>query len=344
MGKKNLDWISNLRAMSTISVVLLHVAALYAGNYTINPNDRSWWIIADIIDGFVRFCVPVFVMISGFLWLSGTETATIFYKKKTLRLIGPFLFWSFICYLFNIFYMKYQSSNVHIFEDFYHQFRSNSLCFHFWYVYMLIGLFLITPVFQVWIKNVNKKEVKTFLIVWICVLIYENTIFDSIRIGIELQMFYGYIGYLVLGYYLGNHIHLSPKKEKNIGKFLFLGGVIITIVGTYIVSTAAKQFYVKFYEYLTINVLIASIGIFMWFKNIEIKNTYVIIARNSISKYGYGIYLCHVMVLNSFTKYWPWANVHPLIYIPSLTILTFFLSWSIIYLLNKIPLGKYFIG
>jgi surface polysaccharide O-acyltransferase-like enzyme len=344
MEKKHLDWVTNLRAICTIAVIFLHVSAGYVGNYKWNPDQPSWWFIANLVDGFMRFCVPGFVMISGFLWLSGSESISEFYKKKVLRLIGPLLFWSFVFYLFNIFFMKTQSSHVHILEDFFHKFRLDLISAHFWYVYMLIGLFLIAPVFRGWVKNANEKEIRIFLIVWIAVLLYQNSVFDSIRIAIELQMIYGYAGYMVLGYYLSHHISFSSQQQKNAGKILFFTGSILTIGGTYIVSGLKNEFYDKFYDYLSINVVMASSGIFLWIKNATMKIKWVSKGKNSIGKYGYGIYLCHVMLLYTLTKNWFWPAVNPLIVIPAVSSATLILSWGLIFLLNKIPFAKYLIG
>jgi surface polysaccharide O-acyltransferase-like enzyme len=42
----------------------------------------------------MRACVPLFVMISGYLLLPIKEAPEVFYKKRFTRLLFPFLIWS----------------------------------------------------------------------------------------------------------------------------------------------------------------------------------------------------------------------------------------------------------
>ncbi|POR16914.1 hypothetical protein BWK58_15200, partial [Flavobacterium columnare] len=92
---ENLYWITSLRVLATFSVIFLHTSAeiLYQYGKTSNAN---WWI-GNIYDSSVRFCVPIFLMISGALILSKDyKNITEYLKKRVLRIIFPFLFWSIV--------------------------------------------------------------------------------------------------------------------------------------------------------------------------------------------------------------------------------------------------------
>ncbi|OWP82967.1 hypothetical protein BWK59_13040 [Flavobacterium davisii] len=74
MDNENLSWITSLRVLATFSVIFLHSASAILYLYgTISAFD--WWI-GNIYDSIVRFCVPIFLMISGTLILSKDYEST----------------------------------------------------------------------------------------------------------------------------------------------------------------------------------------------------------------------------------------------------------------------------
>ena len=92
---KNLEWIVSLRVLATISVIVLHVAAGITYQYG-RVSNFDWWI-ANIYDSTVRFCVPIFLMITGTVVLNKPfESTREYLKKMFLRILLPFLFWSII--------------------------------------------------------------------------------------------------------------------------------------------------------------------------------------------------------------------------------------------------------
>ena len=133
---------------------------------------------------------------------------------------------------------------------------------------------------------------------------------------------------------------------------LFLGVLIliaflITIFGTYFISIKTGNFNELFYGYLMPNVLLATIGIFLFIKSCKITNKLFLKIINFLDKYSYGIYLIHVLVLSylatplGISAY----SIHPLFGIPITTILCVGVSAGIIYVVNKIPfIGKYISG
>ena len=86
-----LDW---LRIVATFCVIVLHVSATHFNNFDFNKFE---WHIVNIYDGCTRWVVPIFVMISGAIFLKPDRKFDLknMYKKKILRLCTSFLFWSF---------------------------------------------------------------------------------------------------------------------------------------------------------------------------------------------------------------------------------------------------------
>lgn len=86
-------WFNNARVIAILAVVLLHVSSRVVMWSELGSND--WWY-ANLYDSLVRWCVPVFVMISGALLLSPekAEPLGLFYKKRASRILFPLVFWS----------------------------------------------------------------------------------------------------------------------------------------------------------------------------------------------------------------------------------------------------------
>lgn len=167
-------WINNLRALATISVIVLHVTfpALY--NYgTININD---WQVGNFFDSLVRFCVPVFLMLTGALLLGKPIEIAGFLKKRFVRVLLPFLFWSsiYIAYSIALKYNKEEDFSIlESIEFVYLQFKDGA-SYHLWYVYMLIGIYLFLPILNKWILNSGEKEIRYFIVFWFFVMLLKH--------------------------------------------------------------------------------------------------------------------------------------------------------------------------
>ena len=88
-------YLDYLRIISTIAVVILHVAA--QNFYSVDVKSYAWNIF-NICDSAVRCAVPVFAMISGALLLDNTRVIDTkkLYIKNILRIIIDFVVLSFI--------------------------------------------------------------------------------------------------------------------------------------------------------------------------------------------------------------------------------------------------------
>ena len=99
------------------------------------------------------------------------------------------------------------------------------------------------------------------------------------------------------------------------------------------------------YGYLSVNTMIQSIALFLWIKDSIIKNRFISLINSQISNYSYGIYLVHILVISLLFDrgiYWKFTN--PLLSLPLLTLAVLIISFGIIFVLRKIPFGKYISG
>lgn len=339
------NWISNLRVIATLSVIILHVAAELLLTTFTNPPNVSW-NVANIYDSLVRYCVPVFVMITGALMLPQEIELSVFFQKRFKRVLIPFLFWSLV-YIFNSFWSDVRIGNTYTpilaIKKVINYFLFGA-SYHLWYIYMLIGLYLFMPILSKWIRNCPEKEIVYFLFVWFfAVTIGRITYFSNFK----LMYFTGYIGYLVLGYYLANNkFKQTPRKTAFYALALIIVGFLSTATLTYFFSVKKGFFYEGAYDYFNPNVMMIAIGVFLLFKSIPpFRNKTLLKIISTIDQYSYGIYLVHVLVLIYLNKAGINGHIiHPVIGIPITSILCLSISTLLVYLVRKLPLGKFVSG
>jgi len=344
-GNEKLYWIDSLRVLAIFSVIVLHVSAPILGKYG-SISNFDWWI-GNIYDSSVRFCIPIFLMISGALILSKTyESIGEYLKKRVMRILLPFLFWSMIYILKDIFHQVSGGEHKTIIEFLKFAFSRlrDGASYHLWYIYMIIGLYLFFPIIGKWINKSNKYEIKYFIIIWLLSILVQAPFINKIFPNINLIYFSGYIGFPILGFYLYKNTFTNSDRNFLIF-FLIMTGILITIFGTFITTKHEGVFDATFYSYLTLNVILASTGIFLLFKNFikfRTKTTSIILF---FSKYSYGTYLIHILILSALSTFgFSYSFINPIIGIPITSILCLIISSLIIWGVNKLPFGKYISG
>lgn len=331
-------YISNLRNLATFSVVFLHVAAVFLYQY--GSLDNNSWKLANFLDSFVRFCVPLFVMISGALLLGKEFTLKEFLSKRISRIIYPLIFWSIVYFIY-INYSNFSTVNIDVIITQFLKGLSKGMYYHFWFVYMILGLYLFMPILNTWIKNSSKREVQYFLFLFF-ITVCNNKFTNEYFPNIDLMYFSKFIGFLIVGYYIDRYIK-NGKKALIIGAFLFVLGTLLTYFFTNFYSFLEGGFVETFYDYTYFNVVLQSIGIFIVGKNLFIKTTPTF---QSLDKNSFGIYFIHILILERLSMIFPYVdmdekNMYSLLgYIVVVSISVFIISYIIVFTLSKVPFLK----
>lgn len=323
--------LDNLRAIATIAVIVLHASspALYKFN-KISP--AQWWF-SNIIDSSVRFSVPVFLMLSGHLLYNKTYTSTKeFLLKRLKRIMPPFLFWSAVYLLLNIYTGTIPAAAI--------KQLSTGTYYHLWYVYMIIGIYLCMPFMQKWVVGASANELLFFLTIWLCIGLLQIPTFANHIPAMSIISFLGYLGYTVLGFFIGKYRLNVVNKIP-----VYTIGLTITAVCTCLVSTYNHKFNGLFYNYLMPNVVLMAIGVYHFYDDRTIKNERVLKIFSGISLNSFGIYLLHPLLLFFMDKYGINSMLlHPVIGILLTTTIALALSYCIIALLKKLPLVRLIAG
>jgi surface polysaccharide O-acyltransferase-like enzyme len=345
MEQKRSHYLDLLRVFATLGVVLLHVAAQIWG-YA-DPQTKAW-IAANGYNSLVRWTVPVFVMISGALFLAPDKEISLkkLYGKNILRLAIAFLFWSLIYACYTLiggfdaarFFATLINGNGHL-----------------WFLPMMIGLYMAIPFFRLITKE--EKLTRYFLILAAIFNIGAYTLFSIILpllpdtplatfitllqknySNMAMQVVGGYSFYFVLGYYL----HSRPKtQKKHWGAYLFgtLGLATTFLLCHYAPFwTGLKQ--LKIYHNYSVWVALTSIGIFLFFKDfcptIQGRAQKILL---TLSQWSFGVYLCHELLIKILAKsILPAA--HPLFTIPLLAGIVYLGGLAVSAVLNQIPILK----
>lgn len=336
MKQDKLLWANDLRAFATIAVIILHVASTISLSYPL--ISKPYFFISIFFDSAMRWCVPIFIMLSGSFALEHYDgRIKLFLKKMFLRIILPFLFWSFI-YLFFF-------SSAELFDT--NKTSIQLLTFvlkqlligtssHIWYVYVILCLYLTFPIISKWTKVAKEKEYIYFLSMWVILLVL-NPYLETYDTNLDFSYFSGYLGYIILGNYV---FKTSRKINDLILIIVFLGSLLYTGLCTYSISIPHNKINELSMDNLSINVLLMSFCIYLFFKN-KHYFTHPIFRKviDNICKHSFGIYLSHLLILNIFLWYGlNFTFINPLLSIPIITFTSLIISFALIITMKKIPI------
>jgi surface polysaccharide O-acyltransferase-like enzyme len=319
--------IDTLRTIAALLVILLHVSGEYVlSGMKNNTYDASFWI-GNTIDSFSRICVPLFVLISGIFLIGRDEEFIQTYKKRVSRILIPLVTWS-------VFYLIYSAVMSYIDYD---RIDINALIittilgepfYHMWYLYMLTGLYLITPLINNNISRVSRKNLWTIsaLLLVFGIINSSYDMFFNNR-PIFILWFMNYLGYFLLGYLIKDcTIKIS---SKTLFALYLISSILISILTYY---TAKHYNSLYFYEFSTPFVIIASLSIYTIFQQVNFT-------ENLLSRISYltlGVYLIHAVALDLLIIGLKKSDIHtldnPLIGIPVKFSITTIISLTIAYL------------
>jgi surface polysaccharide O-acyltransferase-like enzyme len=351
MAKTKLLYADYVRVIATLAMILLHGAGDLL--YTFDKNnmyDSKWWA-GNLYDSAVRWCVPVFIMLSGSLLLSPSKEESIgdFLKKRMLRVAIPFLFWSAIYLAYD--YRGYiRDHKMPWWPDVWHQFLFKDVYFHLWFVPMILGLYFLTPTFRVFIKAAKRVDIEYFLVFWFYVSVLQVSFSQFFLI--KYIGWLAYIGYFVMGHYIKTY-DIKRKKLLYLTAWLSL---FLTIFGTWYLTLYFNGFHhdtAIFYLYLSPNVIFMGSAIFLYLKEYDWTNFN---ERNPrfhrfiewFSSLSFGTYLIHALLLDVFKNGYLFGITlsstnffgiegHPFWCVPMYVIIVTTLSLGLIWVLTKVP-------
>ena len=330
-----------LRIASAFAVVLPHVCAEYMDDSFFS----SEWIIRNSYNVVCRWCVPVFIMISGALFLNKTNLSIkTLYRKYIWRILLLYFFWSALYACLRI------GSGTNVF-GFIGIVISGPK--HLWFLKMLIGLYMCLPLFLMIIKD--KKVEAYFLCLSFIVSIIAPfllflteslssnyfEIFTDLGTTVNFSMALGYSGYFVLGHYLSTYSMNS--KHRRIAYVVGIISAIFLLLMTCRLAFCGIHPSIYYYRLLTPFMFFISIAVFILvFYNCRRINNSVRSLVLFLSKMSLGVYVIHILVMHVFSTYLgiDSRSYHPAYWLVLYSLIVFAASYFISWIMSKIPFFK----
>ena len=343
---KRIFYLDALRALAILCVMIVHVYAIT--RFIVKGDYGSFqWFFSQLWGNPFRIGVDLFLMLSGALSLGRKWDIRTFLGKRIPRIIEPFLFWNLI--LFGILLICSYLGYSHFLTSFDLGSISNALYNTFfvpsgefrpnWFFWMILGTYLIMPIFNKWLLHCDMKEVEYFLVIWLVTCIFDFTI--NKECPIKLTYFTSPIGLVVLGYYL-RHTKRKIYENKYFVLLLILIPAIIVMLIAYVYSTPTKMVYSNRYSFF---LAVEVAGVFLLFRNyVNNINEDGIVYKFifSLAKYSYGIYLFHYFLIYRLFDFLR-GGYTPLVMI-ILLVSTIVICLCVMAVLNSVPYLNKIIG
>jgi len=341
-----------IRTLAIGLVVLLH-----ASNETLQASSvpTAYWWTAVVYKSLALSCVPLFVMLSGALLLQPAklnEPIRVFLKKRLSRLGLAFAFWSaiYLVWGFYVGQVPVTLSNIGqgIVKDLF-----TGPWYQFWFIYLIVGLYLITPILRLIVANGNQRIVRYLIALWFAGVAIVPFIQLASGYALDSSVFVlsGFVGYFVLGTYL-QKIKLQSAILYGLLIASFVGTVFGVWLMTYPLSAIGQGNF--FFGYLTVNVIVGSAALFLILLKFHpnwpgTNHKTASRVAQAISKNTLPIFLFHVIILESFERglfgfKLSFTTLNPIIEIPLLAGITFFITFGLVLLMRKVPILKKLIG
>lgn len=153
MGNR-LQYINLLRLVATICVIFIHVGSLFISSQGLQPQESSDYELYEFIHRFCAFAVPVFVLISGALLLNPSKEISYhkIFRKYIPRIVRALLLFGLGMCLIEAYMTRANDNLIEIMVKSVANLATGKCWTHMWYLYMLIGLYALVPLYKVFIK------------------------------------------------------------------------------------------------------------------------------------------------------------------------------------------------
>ena len=322
-----LDWV---RVVACFMVMVVHsTEPFYLGGdgaLILTETDAFW---ASFFDSFVRACVPLFIVVSAWLQFPLRYGTGEFLRRRAVRILIPFVLWSIV-------YAFAYGEPVQNFKDLLLNF--NYAAGHLWFVYMLVGVYLLMPLLSPWAEKVGKRELQVYLGIWLfttMIPLLRDWLGGAPTViygpsGLPRQALYplwgeaswnaygtfyyfsGFIGYILLGLYFRKFVgELSWGRTLGIALPCWLAGFAVSFGGFLRRVFADGGFPAEglvekavWWETTwcndTVGVVLMTVGWLLLFRKITCGGKFYRSVLLPVSKASYGMYLCHLLILVPF--------------------------------------------
>jgi len=334
-------WLDAARVVSILAVVFLHVAATVVTGRDIGSPD--WWY-GNVYDSLVRWCVPVFIMISGALLLGSgkRETVSAFYRKRMTRIFVPLVVWTIVFLFWQGEQATFSLADLSL-AAVARRIASGKPHYHMWFLFMIVSLYLFTPFIRILARHATRAELWLLVALLFGVAALHEVFGMFFERGVTLFVFWflSYLPYFLCGHLIATSDRAMPTRLL---LAVFGASVLLTALGCYLLAGARGiEDGLYFYGYLSITVIPMSVSLMWMFRMRRFDGVPGAVGTTfrRLSELTLGVYLIHPVILESFRRFaFRQEEVYPLLSVPLVALLVFGASLLCAFVLYRIPYLK----
>lgn len=302
---------SNFELMRIISMLMIIMWHLVRQGGILDHTSTTLNVILTYVTTLLVVHVNSFVLLTGYFQCKQE------YKfSKFLKLVGLIWFYKVIFLIVTLTFHLKDLTTLEILKN-----LSPINYGDYWYLQVYVLLYLISPILNRIINNINRKQFQKYLLV----LFFMISILPTLTMQEAFNNAYGYsLSNFILLYFIGSYLRLYPVNIKKISinlkqtllifGFCTLGFISLAFhyFSLYIqnfnsVTNYISQILGNMYCYDSPLVILQTVFYFLIFKNMNIKNNRII---NIISKTTLGVYLIHTnhLILSYVYKYFGFTS------------------------------------
>ncbi len=328
-------WLDWMRVAACFMVMLTHCCEPFylggEGSLILTRADAVWVSILNVLP---RAAVALFIFASATLQFPVQKPTGEFFRRRAARLLPPFIIWT-------VAYALVWGEPVQNFKDLLLNF--NYAAGHLWFVYMLIGLYLLMPLLSPWAERVGRRELLVYLGIWLLtttiplirgwiggpapVIYGPSGIPNAAKFPLwgeaswnSYGLFYylsGFVGYMLMALYFKKFVpELSWRKTLlaavplfivgfGIGCGGFLAAVDVDAGGSFPVEGPVGLAAIWETPWLNdgLSVALMTIAWVLLFRKIKGGSRFYGHVILPVSKASYGMYLCHLLILSAVSAW-----------------------------------------
>ena len=329
--KKRIVWVDVLRLIGIIMVLTIHVVGNTINTFGLTGNAA---IVYKILSSISAAAIGLFVMISGMMFLGKNITYKDMFKKYIPKILIGIVVIGFIYSMMELVFTNKTFELSYIYDSFIKIINMNTWA-HMWYLYLVLALYLLTPVVKKLTDKLDKDKYKITLVIAALIGFTLSLLLNIHPVLNSFYILYWYVFYYIYGYFL------YKFEIYSIYKIISYIGAIACIV--YIIDVVLRTNALEAVNYISIPVFFIASSLILLLKDRNFKDNKITKQITNIGLCSYGIYVIHQVFINIIYKVLKLDIIvsYPIL-LPVYMLVIFILSYGVIYTLrtNKL-ISKY---
>lgn len=338
-GSNKVYAFSRIRAVACIAIILLHTVY---GAVTLFSEETTQVqkAVSNVVVNNMMWAVPSFLMVSGALLLDPAKEITIqkIFRKYILRVVIALLAFSLIFRILEIVVNREPIQAATLLSGFAEFFEGTSWS-HLWYLYLMVGLYLLLPFYKKITAHSSDTELRYLLCVYAVFLSVLPVLkLWNVKTGFYICTSTIYPFYFFCGYALHRGVFRINRgialAFAVVGTAAVTGFTMLSVIG-------GVDGIGMLYNYSSIFVLLQSVGLFALLdrepagEKLGMGKKLVL----EVDSCSFGIYLIHMIFVRGVYKH---TGIHPygpgsVLILAGLVLGILLVSYVVTWVLKKIP-------